>query len=135
VASAEVRGNPDPAARRPIVLVVEDDVLIRLVIAEELRSLGVSVAEAFNAEEALAILQSSVSIDLVFTDVRMPGSMDGLALARSAREMHPRLTIVVTSALVPAAAASAFVDAFFAKPYDTVQVAQRIQDLLAGVKS
>jgi two-component system, response regulator PdtaR len=133
VAPAELRDNPHPATDRMTVLVVEDDVLTRLVAAEELRSVGLSVVEAANADEALAVLQSPVAVALVFTDIHMPGSMDGLTLARSVRSTHPDLKIVATSGDAPALPSPAF-DAFVAKPYDTAEVARQIKDLLAGAK-
>ncbi len=75
---------------KPTVLLVEDEVLIRLMVAEELRSQGLQVLEASNADEALAILESSLPVDLLFTDVRMPGRMDGVALAKLAQARFPR---------------------------------------------
>lgn len=59
---------------RPTVLVVEDEVLIRLLIADELRNQGIHVLEASNADEALTILESELSIEVLFTDIRMPGA-------------------------------------------------------------
>ena len=72
------------------VLVVEDEVLIRVVIADYLRECGYRVYEAVNASEALAMLQApEVSVDIVFSDVEMPGDMDGLGLARWVRANKP----------------------------------------------
>ncbi len=67
-------------ARR--IRVVEDEVSVRLMMADELRSKGFAVVEAANVEEALAILESSTRVGLVLTDLQMPGAMDGLGLAR-----------------------------------------------------
>jgi len=67
----------------PTVLLVEDEVLVRMMLADQLREAGCTVVEASDADEALLLLrQNLVRIDLVISDVRMPGSMDGLGLAR-----------------------------------------------------
>jgi CheY-like chemotaxis protein len=65
--------------------VVEDEVLVRIKVADELRAQGYAVIEATNASEAISVLQSSMRIDLVLTDIRMPGDLDGLGLARMMR--------------------------------------------------
>jgi two-component system, response regulator PdtaR len=131
LAAAATTDKPNPAAKQPTVLVVEDEILIRLMIAEELRSCGFAVIEAADADEAETVLQSTVSIDLMFTDVRMPGSMDGAALADRARSLRPDVKIVVTSGQAPEWASSRSIDAFFRKPYDVEQVIERIRDLMA----
>jgi two-component system, response regulator PdtaR len=71
------------------VLVVEDEVFIRLMLADELRGEGLQVLEASNADEALTVLQSSLPVHLLFTDVRMPVRMDGVALAKAAHARFP----------------------------------------------
>ena len=87
-------------APSPTVLVVEDEVLIRLVIADYLRDCGYKVHEAVSGEEAIAILQApEVSIDVVFSDVEMPGSMDGFALARWVRANKPGMEVILTSGI------------------------------------
>ena len=111
------------------VLVVEDDMLIRLMITDELRDRGFGVIEAANADEAVILLQSQAPVDLVFTDVRMPGSMDGIGLAKLVRETRPELKVVVASGDLPPDVCQA-IDAFFRKPYDPNMVAKRIEDLL-----
>jgi CheY-like chemotaxis protein len=79
------------------VLVVEDEVIVRMTIAEYLRDEGYDVIEAGTADEALAVLQRGTDIDLVFTDVRMPGSIDGCELARRVRARWPKLPVILTS--------------------------------------
>src|SRR5258706_15747591 len=83
------------------ILVVEDVVLIRTMVADELRDRGHAVVEAENADEAVTILQTQVPVGLVFTDVQLPGSMDGLSLAKLIRETHPELKVVIGSGNVP----------------------------------
>ena len=69
------------ATRRPVVLVVEDELLPRLNAAETIGDAGFEVVEAANADEAIAVLEARPDIHVVFTDIQMPGSMDGLKLA------------------------------------------------------
>ncbi len=119
-------------ARRTSILVVEDDVLLRLITAEDLRGAGFSVIEAANADEAMTILDSAVPIDLVLTDIMMPGSMDGLALAAFVRQRWPSLRIVVASGERPAQAALAVADAFLPKPCDSSAILARLKTLIGS---
>jgi CheY-like chemotaxis protein len=81
----------------PVVLLVEDEVLIRMAIADYLRSCGYRVIEAGSADEAVAVIDGRARIDVVFTDVKMPGSMDGFGLARCVRQRLPGIPVVLTS--------------------------------------
>jgi CheY-like chemotaxis protein len=81
----------------PRILVVEDEALIRFAMAEALRDLGASVVEAASADEAWQYLTAGGSVDLVFTDYRMPGSMTGGQLATRIRREYPSLVVIVTS--------------------------------------
>jgi two-component system, response regulator PdtaR len=114
---------------RPTILLVEDEILVRLWTADELRDAGFRVVEAANADEALTRLHDGGPVDLLMTDIRMPGSMDGLGLARTVHAEWPGLKIVVASAHMQAAAGDT-IDAFFGKPYDPAIVATRIRELL-----
>ena len=82
---------------RPFILIVEDDYLIRTHAGEVIRDAGFEVVEASNADEAIMILESRRDIRVLFTDVRMPGSMDGLKLAHAVRDRWPPVHIVATS--------------------------------------
>src|ERR1700722_6115144 len=86
--------------KRPVVLVVEDEFLIRMHAAEMIEEAGFEVLEASNADEAVAILEARLDIAVVFTDIQMPGSMDGLKLARAERNRCPPIHIVAPSGLV-----------------------------------
>ena len=132
MAAAASTDKPNPAARQPTVLVVEDEILIRLMIAEELRADGFAVIEAASADEAETVLHSTVSIDLMFTDVRMPGRLNGVGLAERARGLRPDLKVVVTSGQAPDWSSSRAIDAFFRKPYNVAQVIERIRTLMTG---
>ena len=98
------------------VLIVEDDVLIRVLLADELRDAGLRVIEAANADEALSIFEAGAQVDLLFTDVQMPGSIDGVELARRIKTIHPALPIILTSG--NAGASAARLGSFIPKPYD-----------------
>lgn len=125
---------PAAARRRPAVLVVEDEILVRLLIADDLREAGFAVIEAANADEALTVLRSATPVDLLLTDIRMPGSMDGLALAGAARESWPQLRIVVASGFFPERPRPEVVDATFTKPYETLRVVRRIKELTSDAR-
>lgn len=113
------------SVKPPTVLVVEDDVLIRNLLVELLRDAGIHVVEAETADDAVPV--SDESVELLLTDVKMPGSMDGVALARHARERHPNLKIIMVSghAAVPHDAA----DIFFRKPFELTELAQAVGEL------
>ena len=85
------------ATARPVVLVVEDEFLIRMHAVEIIQDAGFDVVEAADANEAIAILESRRDIRVVFTDIRMPGSMDGLKLAHAVRHRWPPVHIIATS--------------------------------------
>jgi CheY-like chemotaxis protein len=119
---------------RPSVLLVEDEVLVRLSIAEDLRQGGFTVLETAHADEAITILAThAAGIGLVLTDIQMPGSTDGAGLVRLVRAHYPRMRIVVLSAATPAALAGVQADAVFSKPHHPVQLVQRIAHLLESI--
>ena len=122
---------PSEKAQRPrTILVVEDEILVRLMIADELRTAGFVVLEAINADEALVVLRGPERVDLLLTDVRMPGSGDGLTLAATGRATWPELKIILVSAHLPNGPAAGVADAFFAKPYDVSALIDRVKELL-----
>lgn len=86
-----------PEAAQPTVLVVEDETLVRMAISLDLADAGFRMIEAANATEALDVLEAH-QVDLVFTDIRMPGAIDGLALMREVRRRFPGLPVILTSA-------------------------------------
>jgi CheY-like chemotaxis protein len=120
------------------VLVVEDEILIRLVIADYLRACGYRVHEAASAEEAVVILQSpEVSVDVVFSDVEMPGSMDGFGLARWVRANKPGMQVILTSGAERSADIAATLceaGPLLKKPYPSQDVVDRIRQLMAKAK-
>jgi two-component system, response regulator PdtaR len=86
-----------PRRKRPRILLVEDEVLIRSLFSEALRDAGCVVIEAGCADDALACVRAGAEIDLVFSDVRMPGAFDGMELARQLGSLKPSLPVILTS--------------------------------------
>ncbi len=86
------------SGERPAVLVVEDEELVRTDSCERLEQAGLSVLEATDADEALALLEAHPEIKVLVTDVRMPGWMSGIDLARQVEKRWPDISILVTSA-------------------------------------
>ncbi len=82
------------------VLIVEDDVLVRAFVSDELRAAGFQVIEAADADEAWSFLGAGSPVDVVFSDVQMPGSMDGIELARRACRLQPAIRVILTSGRV-----------------------------------
>lgn len=85
------------AERQVQILVVEDELFIRMFISDAFRDAGYTVLEAFNADEAVDILKAGKVVDLVFSDVRMPGSLDGIGLLRFIKERFSQLPVILTS--------------------------------------
>jgi CheY-like chemotaxis protein len=81
-----------------VVLVVEDDGLINMMVRDELQQEGYEVVSAYNADEAIEILECRDDIRLIFTDIDMPGSIDGLKLAAVVRDRWPPIHIIITTA-------------------------------------
>ena len=113
------------------ILVVEDELLIRLMIVEALREAGFEVVEASTADEALTIIKSGTPVHLVFSDVRMPGRMDGIALMSLLRKIRPELKLAVASGYSPDWPSPNLVDAFIGKPYDIPRAVNRMKALLS----
>lgn len=121
-----------PHCRR--VLVVEDEMLIRFAVSDELRAAGYDVIEAFNGDEALAILRTGVRIDLIVSDVRMPGSLDGMGLLAIVREDFPGVPVIIASGhLDPAVASAGGACHFVAKPYSLHMIKSAVQTELARI--
>lgn len=122
------------AAPPPTILVVEDDVLVRNLVAAYLRECGFDVIEANSADEAIRVLQADVAVDIVFSDIQMPGSMDGFGLVRWVRRERPRLKVILTSGAAHTAKAAGDLcehGPILAKPYDHAELERHIRGLLA----
>jgi CheY-like chemotaxis protein len=81
----------------PVILIVEDEALVRLSAAGMLVDAGFRTIEAANSDEALELLNAGSDVQLLFTDVKMPGTIDGVSLARQVRARWPHIGIMVTS--------------------------------------
>ncbi len=112
------------------VLLVEDEPLIRLHLASELRGARYDVIEASNADEAFEVLQSQ-PVDLIISDVIMPGSMDGVQLAARAREIYSEVKIIIVSGQLFCSPPQNFADGFFSKPYGALAVLKSCRRLLS----
>ena len=119
-------------SRRQVVLVVEDEPLILMLAIEMIRDAGFEPLWASNADEAIRILESRGDIRIVFTDINMPGSMDGIKLAQAVRGRWPPIKIIVTSGfsggdlkLLPEGSQ------FIPKPYDADQISDALRSLAA----
>jgi CheY-like chemotaxis protein len=123
----------DGAPASASVLLVEDEALIRTVVAEGLRDEGFTVIEAANAAEALAVLASGLPVDLLFTDVRMPGTMDGLALARVVMRTRPDIGILVTSGH-HVDRPDGFSEPILPKPYLIPEAVRRVRRILEAAR-
>lgn len=118
---------------RITVLVVEDEPLMRMDISGALEDGGFLVLEAANADEAIVILLEHTEIQALFTDIDMPGSMDGLMLAIAVRDRWPPIKIIVTSGHQSIREENLPVDGrFFSKPYNPEKIVSTIREMLAA---
>ena len=121
-------------AAMPTVLIVEDEVLSRLAMAEYLRECGFHVIEAASGVEAQQLVLAGLKVDLVFSDITMPGGVDGIDLALWLMVQCDSAKVILTSglpdALVKAKSACNQVLAFVPKPYNQADVVKRIRELL-----
>jgi CheY-like chemotaxis protein len=117
------------------ILVVEDDDDVRMLVIEMLCDLGYTVLTASDGPSALDILRQSGRIDLLFTDLVMPGGLSGTELADAAMAMRPTLKVLLTSGYIGhpllGARPLASTDAFIAKPYRPAKLAQKIRGILS----
>ncbi|MCF1467277.1 response regulator [Agrobacterium vitis] len=116
---------------RPVILVVEDSPMIRMGAIDLVLSAGYEALEAGDADEAILILESRDDIDLVFTDVQMPGTMDGIKLSHYIRDRWPPVKLIVASgaaileeSMLPGGSR------FFSKPYDELTITEAMAQLL-----
>lgn len=110
------------------ILIVEDEILIRMDAADYFADEGFHVLEAGSADEALVLLESRDDIDFVFSDINMPGSLDGLELCRRVSERWPRIGAIITSGMMrPAKSALPKRTLFFEKPYEFKRLLESLQ--------
>jgi CheY-like chemotaxis protein len=121
---------PDPGAA-PVVLIVEDEMLVRMMIADALTDHGYRVLEAGDADEGLALLRGE-RVDALLTDIRLPGRMDGWRLAEEARTLHPRLAVIYATGYSSEAPRAVPDSVVLMKPYLPSAVVQSIERLTAN---
>lgn len=101
----------------PKLLLVEDEILIRMVLADDFRLAGYSVLEAIDGETGLALFEANPDIRLVISDIRVPGTIDGIALATIIKQLVPTMPVILASAHLPEGK-EGIADKFFHKPYN-----------------
>src|SRR5215213_10994030 len=105
--------------QRPNVLVVEDEMMLRMRAVDIVEDAGFNPVEAVNADEALSILESRSDISLLFTDIQMPGSVDGLKLAHAVHKRWPAIKIILVSGQLKPVDLDLPADSrFYGKPLD-----------------
>src|SRR3984957_5122377 len=113
------------------VLVVEDEMMLRMRAVDMVEDAGFTPVEAVNVDEALAILESRSDIELLFTDIQMPGTMDGLKLAYAVHERWPLIKIILVSGQLKLTDGDKPADSrFFGKPLDVKQMIVELQDMM-----
>ena len=115
---------------RPVVLVVEDEFLVRMIAVDMIQHAGFDVLEAANADEAIAILEKRLDIFVVFTDIDMPGSMNGLKLAQAVRGRWPPIKVIATSGHTLVDGDLPVGGLFLPKPYSTRDITGALQSLI-----
>jgi CheY-like chemotaxis protein len=116
---------------RAVVLVVEDEMLLRMRAVDMVEDAGYTSVEAVDAAEAVAILESRSDIALIFTDIQMPGSMDGLTLAHSVHQRWPPIKIILVSGQLKLADIDLPADSrFFAKPLEAKEMIAQLQNMI-----
>jgi two-component system, response regulator PdtaR len=111
-----------------VILIVEDDGLINLMASDDLKRAGYDVVSVYSADEAIRVLESRNDIWLIFTDIDLPGSMDGLRLAAAVGDRWPPIHIIITTGHVrPSDDSLPKGSAFLAKPYPAGELLHTIQ--------
>ena len=124
--------QPNEQNAKAHILVVEDEYLVRMMLTDQLRENGYRVTEASNADEASLKIADSVP-QLIVTDIRMPGTIDGLGLLKWVRERHLTLPIIVVSADLTFLGNIDGYTLFLSKPYSFEEVIHGVETLLNGV--
>src|SRR5882757_4663189 len=115
------------------VLVVEDELVLRMRAVDIVEDAGFIAIEAVNADEALSILESRSDISLLFTDIQMPGSMDGLKLAHAVHERWPAIKIILVSGQVKPTDAERPIDSrFFGKPLSVERMIGELREMVGN---
>jgi CheY-like chemotaxis protein len=115
----------------PTVLVVENEAIVRLELVDQFEGLGLIVLAAQDADEAILLLDSHPEIELLMTDIKMPGSMDGIRLAHHVRDRWPPVKIIVLSGMLNTQLSQLPGESIFlSKPYDPGALAEALSNML-----
>jgi CheY-like chemotaxis protein len=123
-----------PSEPAPVILIVEDDVLLRLTVASSLRDAGFEVLEAANAAEAVQILKC-IPVDALFSDIDMPGRMDGCALAQWVHQHDLKVRIILTSGPDRALGEAGEYVSYLSKPYASHEIECLLRSVLPPLSS
>jgi CheY-like chemotaxis protein len=121
----------DRTVAPPVVLVVEDEMLLRMRAVDMVEDAGYASVEAVDADEAVTILETRSDIALLLTDVQMPGSMDGLGLAHVVHKRWPPIKIILVSGALKLAKSDIPADSrFFGKPLEAEEMIAEMQEMI-----
>jgi CheY-like chemotaxis protein len=130
-ATATGPGGVPASGLQPKILIVEDDVLIRAAVAQYLRGAGFEVLEAVSVDQALDLLRAG-PVQLVFTDVKLPGARNGLDLMRIVQSDFPQAKVLLTSGVVKADEVTLDGTTLLRKPYFLFEVERHLRALITG---
>lgn len=120
-----------PSQNKTNVLVVEDEMVLRMRAVDIVEDAGFTAIEATNADQAISVLEARSDISLLFSDIQMPGSIDGLKLAHAVHERWPNIKIILVSGQInPSVDEKPEDSRFFGKPIDSVQMIAELQDMI-----
>jgi CheY-like chemotaxis protein len=128
--SKQLKGNPVSAPVPRSILVVEDEALVRIMVADDLMAAGFNVTQTCSGDEALKFLET-VRVDLLITDLNMPDGIDGAELARRVRARWPNVKIMALTTYGSVSVADAPIDGRIDKPYKSYELINYVHDLLA----
>jgi CheY-like chemotaxis protein len=126
------------AGKPPTILVVADEVLLRMALSDYLRECGYTVVETSDADEAITVLEANVPVDVAFSDIAMPGSRDGFGLAQWIRRERPGIKVILTAGAARSAEAAGELcehGPMLAKPYEHADLERHIRALLSSSES
>lgn len=131
LAESAVMMHLDHSTVPAVVLVVEDEMLLRMRAVDMVEDAGYTPVEAVDADQAIAILESRSDIALLFTDIQMPGQMDGLGLAHTVHERWPQIKIILVSGQLKLAKTDLPADSlFFGKPLATAEMIAEMRNMI-----
>src|SRR5438132_6828721 len=123
----------DHSSAPAVVLVVEDEMVLRMRAVDIVEDAGFTAVEAVNADEALSILESRSDISLLFSDIQMPGSMDGLTLAYAVHDRWPSIKIILVSGQIKLSDTERPADSrFFGKPLEVKRMIAELQEMVGA---